>query len=191
MGASSRGTRCNDESSGRTPLRSAGCHDASESHTAPDREASAAIHLLETRRRSGSVEHWAGVTCGARKPTMCHSTTTEEIEGFSAAAVWRGSFCDEAAGDRVENLHSRPGVIMGSLLRGHATDRPRRWQEPRRRDRRARSGRESRRLPDHAGVDVSDAFQTGRTPRARWSAGYPPTRGRRSWPLIRDRVPGL
>ncbi len=31
----------------------------------------------------------------------------------------------------MENLHSRPGVIMGFLLRGHATDRPRRWQEPR------------------------------------------------------------
>ncbi len=44
----------------------------------------------------------------------------QEIEGFSVAVVWRGSFCDEAAGDRVENLHSRPGVIMGSLLRGHA-----------------------------------------------------------------------
>ena len=32
----------------------------------------------------------------------------EAIEGFSATVVWRGSFCDEAAGDQLDNLHSRP-----------------------------------------------------------------------------------
>ena len=42
----------------------------------------------------------------------------EDIEGFSAAVVRRGSFCGDAAGDRVEKLHSRSQKLRTVEPRG-------------------------------------------------------------------------
>ena len=38
---------------------------------------------------------------------MCHSTTTKKSRNSRPTVFWRGSFCDEAAGEMLENLHAR------------------------------------------------------------------------------------
>ena len=179
MGASSRGTRCTDESSGRTLPRSASCSDASESHGAPDREASGGLPRLEARRHSASVERWLAVTCEARQRTACHLITTRKSRAIPAAGARRCSSCNDEwrIGGECCKLDRTMSGIGGSnkwdraLLEtsGGAENMPlsslslaerrllgRVGSNQRRRDHRARSGGKRRRLCDHAGARVSE-----------------------------------
>ena len=177
MDASSRGTRCNDESSGRTPLRSAGCHAVSESPVAPGRGASGG---------------W-GVPCEAHSES-CATVSRRRNQGHRcprssgvAVSATNGRASTGIASRPAQSSMNRDGRVRG---RGATSDNAgsvtvRRFLGPAADESRQRHAHHSALREQPRPVQRRRAHAGGERPVQRWPRNAP-SRIRHPEPLHRD-----